>query len=192
MYETFVNLTCINRTLVLNLITKAGYRVSWLWCLMPLSTIFQLYRGVQFYWRRKLEYPEKTIDLSYVTDTLYHIMLYCLSGIRTHNVSGDMYWLHRQGSLWAADSRHWRVIIGNAALKEWKRVRPLLKCRSHFVSWAVAAARNWTHLLSDVSSEKLFWENSIAGSWLTTISRSYLVISLNFRIQNSDWLLFLK
>ena len=43
---------------------------------MPLSTIFQLYRGSQYLLVEEIGVPEKTTDLSQVTDKLYHIMLY--------------------------------------------------------------------------------------------------------------------
>jgi hypothetical protein len=60
-----------------------------LWHLTPLLTIFQLpvYRNGQFYWWRKLKYPEKTTK-----QTLSHNVVLStprLSRIQTHNVSGD-------------------------------------------------------------------------------------------------------
>jgi hypothetical protein len=74
-------------------VNKAFLIEVWLWCLKPLSTMFQ------FYWCRKLEYMEKTTDLPKITDKLYPIMLYwvhlALRGIQTLNVSGDRHWFHR-------------------------------------------------------------------------------------------------
>ena len=64
-------------------------------CSTHFSTIFQLYRGDQFYWWNKPEYPDKTTDLSQVIDKLDHIMLHLvhldINGVRIHNVSGDMH-----------------------------------------------------------------------------------------------------
>jgi hypothetical protein len=53
--------------------------VRWLWCLTPLSTIFQLDRG------RQCLLVEKTIDLSHNVVSSTPLP----NGVRTRNVSGD-------------------------------------------------------------------------------------------------------
>jgi len=64
-----------------------------LWCLTPLSTIFQLCKWQSVLLVEKTVVPKKITELTQVTDKLYQIMLHqihlAMSGIQTHNVSGD-------------------------------------------------------------------------------------------------------
>jgi hypothetical protein len=64
-----------------------------LWCLIPLSTTYQLYRGSQFYWWGKSGYQEKSATCHKSLTNNYHIMLYqvhlVMSGIRMHKITGD-------------------------------------------------------------------------------------------------------
>ena len=74
------------------------YRSKWAQILTaatwPLSAIFQLYHGDQFYWWKKPEYPDRPTDHGQATGKLYHLQLWveCTlffnlqSRARTHSV----------------------------------------------------------------------------------------------------------
>jgi hypothetical protein len=68
-----------------------------LWCLTPLSTIFQLYRGGQFYWWRKPEIPGENHRpaTSHWQTLALNVVHLAMSGIRTHDINGDRHRLYR-------------------------------------------------------------------------------------------------
>ena len=63
------------------------------WCLTPRLTIFQLYRGGQFYWWRKPEVHGENHRLaaSHGQTLLHNVVYLALIEIRTHNINGDRY-----------------------------------------------------------------------------------------------------
>ena len=74
------------------------------WCLTPLSTVFQLYHGIQFYWWMKPEYLDKTTTLSQVTDC--HLYLwqedYMMGCLHTVPIG-----LQYEGGVWWSMHENW-------------------------------------------------------------------------------------
>ena len=66
-----------------------------LWCLMPLSTIFQLYRrSVLLVEETGGPGENHTPAASHWQTWSHNVVHLALSGRQTHNISGDRHWLH--------------------------------------------------------------------------------------------------
>ena len=109
-----------------------------IWCLTPLSTLFQLYRDGQFYWWRKPEYSEKTNrPVASKWKTLSHNVVHlAMRGIRVNIL---LWWWALIAQVVVNQttirSRPWRPLVWVYEISDQSYKIPLKYCKIYYIQY---------------------------------------------------------